>query len=146
MPPIAIIHLIIILESALRPSEIIVYLGNAGLSIAGFKGTISLGIYAISKAAEIQLARNLAVEWGDRNIRVNSIAPGLIRTDFSRKLWEDLDFYATTIASYPLRRIGEPKDVAGAAVFLASDAAEFVTGQTIVVDGGATTLGGTVQR
>ena len=115
-------------------------------SIAGFKGTSSLGIYAISKAAEIQLARNLAVEWGDRNIRVNSIAPGLIRTDFSRKLWEDLDFYAATIASYPLRRIGEPKDVAGAAVFLASDAAEFVTGQTIVVDGGATTLGGTVQR
>jgi dehydrogenase/reductase SDR family protein 4 len=114
-------------------------------SIAGLKGTSSLGVYALSKAAEIQLARNLAVEWGDRNIRVNSIAPGLIRTDFSRALWENPEVYAATISSYPLRRIGEPKDVAGAAVFLASDAAEFVTGQTIVVDGGST-IGGTAQR
>jgi NAD(P)-dependent dehydrogenase (short-subunit alcohol dehydrogenase family) len=114
-------------------------------SIAGLKGTGTLGIYAISKAAELQLARNLAVEWGDRNIRVNSIAPGLIRTDFSRALWENPDVYEATISSYPLRRIGEPNDVAGAAVFLASSASEFVTGQTIVVDGGST-IGGTVQR
>jgi dehydrogenase/reductase SDR family protein 4 len=114
-------------------------------SIAGLKGTGTLGIYAISKAAELQLARNLAVEWGDRNIRVNSIAPGLIRTDFSRALWENPDVYEATISSYPLRRIGEPNDVAGAAVFLASNASEFVTGQTIIVDGGST-IGGTVQR
>ena len=107
-------------------------------SIAGLKGTSRLGVYALSKAAEIQLARNLAVEWGDRNIRVNCLAPGLIRTDFSRALWEDPEYYAAAVSSYPLRRIGEPKDVAGAAVFLASDAAEFVTGQTIVIDGGAT--------
>ncbi len=107
-------------------------------SIAGLKGTSRLGAYALSKATEIQLARNLAVEWGDRNIRVNCLAPGLIRTDFSRALWEDPDYYAAVVSSYPLRRIGEPKDVAGAAVFLASDAAEFLTGQTIVIDGGAT--------
>jgi len=114
-------------------------------SIAGFKGTSSLGVYAISKAAEMQLVRNLAVEWGDRNIRVNSIAPGLIRTDFSRALWENSDVYEATILSYPMRRIGEPNDVAGAAVFLAANASEFITGQTIVVDGGST-IGGTVQR
>lgn len=114
-------------------------------SIAGLKGTSSLGVYAISKAAEMQLVRNLAVEWGDKNVRVNSIAPGLIRTDFSRALWENPDVYEATISSYPLHRIGEPNDVAGAAVFLASNASEFVTGQTIVVDGGST-ISGTVQR
>jgi len=110
-------------------------------SIGGLKGTSTLGAYAISKAAEMQLARNLAVEWGDQNVRINCLAPGLIRTDFSRALWENPKVHDAMISTYPLHRMGEPKDVAGAAVFLASDAAGFVTGQTIVIDGGATISG-----
>jgi NAD(P)-dependent dehydrogenase (short-subunit alcohol dehydrogenase family) len=107
-------------------------------SIAGLKGTDSLGAYAISKAADMQIARNLAVEWGPKNVRVNCIVPGLIRTDFARALWENPDIYQATIAKYPLRRIGEPDEIAGAAVFLASAAGSFTTGQTIVIDGGGT--------
>ena len=107
-------------------------------SNSGFKGTGRLGAYAISKAAEMQLTRNLAVEWGDRNIRVNCLAPGIIRTDFSRATWEDPERYAAAVSSSPLRRIGEPQDVAGAAVFLASGSAEFITGETVVIDGGWT--------
>lgn len=107
-------------------------------SIGGLKGTDTLGAYAISKAADMQIARNLAVEWGPKNIRVNCIAPGLIRTDFARALWENPDIYEATVSKYPLRRIGEPDEIAGAAVFLASDAGSFTTGQTIVIDGGGT--------
>ena len=107
-------------------------------SIAGIKGTDKLGAYAISKAADMQIARNLAVEWGPSNVRVNCIAPGLIRTDFARTLWENPDTYAATVKHYPLRRIGEPEEIAGAAVFLASRAGSFTTGQTIVIDGGGT--------
>jgi NAD(P)-dependent dehydrogenase (short-subunit alcohol dehydrogenase family) len=110
-------------------------------SIGGLKGSGHLGAYAISKAADMQMARNLAVEWGPRNVRVNCIAPGLVRTDFAKALWEDPAIYEYTIRSYPLRRIGEPKEIAGAAVFLASSAGSFITGQTIVVDGGATIAG-----
>ena len=101
-----------------------------------------LGAYGISKAADMQMARNLAVEWGPRNVRVNCIAPGLVRTDFARALWENPEIYAATVQNYPLRRIGEPDEIAGAAVFLASAAGSFTTGQTIVVDGGATITGG----
>ena len=111
-------------------------------SIGGLKGHDKLGLYALSKAAEMQLARNLAVEWGRDNIRINCIAPGLVRTDFTRALWEDPVVLREALASYPLGRIGEPDDVAGAAVFLASRAGAFVTGQTIVVDGGATVSAG----
>jgi len=107
-------------------------------SIAGLKGTDKLGAYAISKAADMQIARNLAVEWGPSNIRVNCIAPGLIRTDFARALWENPDTYAATVRHYPLRRIGEPDEIAGAAIYLASAAGSFTTGQTLVVDGGGT--------
>ena len=107
-------------------------------SIAGLKGTDRLGAYAISKAADMQIARNLAVEWGPQNVRVNCIVPGLIRTDFARALWENPEIYQATIAKYPLRRIGEPDEIAGAAVFLASAAGSFTTGQTIVIDGGGT--------
>jgi len=107
-------------------------------SIGGLKGTATLGAYAISKAADMQIARNLAVEWGPKNVRVNCIAPGLIRTDFARALWENPDIYEATVANYPLRRIGEPDEIAGAAVFLASDAGSFTTGQTLVIDGGGT--------
>lgn len=107
-------------------------------SVGGLKGTDVLGAYAISKAADMQIARNLAVEWGPKNIRVNCIAPGLIKTDFARALWENPETYKRTVAHYPLRRIGEPKEIAGTAIYLASAAGSFITGQTIVVDGGGT--------
>ncbi|MFN0039299.1 MAG: SDR family NAD(P)-dependent oxidoreductase [Burkholderiales bacterium] len=107
-------------------------------SIGGLKGTDKLGAYAISKAADMQLARNLAIEWGLHNIRVNCIAPGLIRTDFARALWENPDIRQKYESLTPLRRLGEPGDISGIAVFLASPAAAFVTGQTIVADGGVT--------
>ena len=111
-------------------------------SIAALKGTRKLGGYAMSKAAHIQLARNLALEWGHANVRVNCIAPGLVRTHMARALWEDAENYARVLKSYPLGRIGEPEDIAGAAVFLAARAGRFITGQTIVIDGGATIAGG----
>lgn len=111
-------------------------------SIAGFKGARRLGTYAVSKAADMQLTRNLAVEWGHRNVRVNCIAPGLVRTDFARALWENPENHAKAIAAYPLGRLGEPEDVAGAAVFLASRAAAWITGQTVIVDGGTSAAAG----
>ncbi len=110
-------------------------------SIGGLKGSDTLGAYAVSKAADMQIARNLAVEWGPKNIRVNCIAPGLVRTDFARALWENPAIYKATVSRNPLRRIGEPDEIAGAAVFLASDAGSFTTGQTIVIDGGGTIAG-----
>src|SRR5262245_44453343 len=110
-------------------------------SIVGLKGSLNLGIYAISKAADFQLARNLAVEWGPKNIRVNCIAPGLVRTDFARTLWENQELLARAEATTPLRRIGEPEDIAGAAVFLASRAGAWMTGQVVVIDGGVTIAG-----
>jgi NAD(P)-dependent dehydrogenase (short-subunit alcohol dehydrogenase family) len=110
-------------------------------SIGGLKGSLNLGIYAISKAADFQLARNLAVEWGPHNIRVNCIAPGIVRTDFARALWENKEILARAEAATPLRRVGEPEDIAGAALFLASPASSWMTGQTIVIDGGVTISG-----
>jgi NAD(P)-dependent dehydrogenase (short-subunit alcohol dehydrogenase family) len=110
-------------------------------SIGGLKGSLSLGAYAISKAADMQMARNLAVEWGPKNVRVNCIAPGLVRTDFARALWENPEIYQRAVSAYPLRRIGEPDEMAGAAVLLGSAAGAFITGQTFVVDGGATIAG-----
>ncbi len=115
-------------------------------SIAGLRGSTHLGVYALSKAAEMQLARNIAVEWGPRNIRANAIAPGLVRTDFSRALWQNPAVLARRIAETPLMRIAEPDDIAGAAVFLASAAGAFLTGQTIVIDGGVTAGQPTVPR
>lgn len=110
-------------------------------SIGGLKGSDALGAYAISKAADMQIARNLAVEWGPKNVRINCIAPGLVRTDFARALWENPEIYAATVSKYPLRRIGEPDEIAGTAILLASDAGSFTTGQTIVIDGGGTIAG-----
>jgi NAD(P)-dependent dehydrogenase (short-subunit alcohol dehydrogenase family) len=107
-------------------------------SIGGLKGTDILGIYAISKAADMQLARNLAVEWGPDNIRVNCIAPGLVKTDFARALWADPELRKGSEDRTALRRIGDPEDISGAAVFLASRAGRWITGQTIVIDGGRT--------
>ncbi len=109
-------------------------------SIGGLRGSPIIGAYNISKAADFQLARNLAAEYGPHNVRVNCIAPGLIKTDFARALWENPDTLARVTSTSPLRRIGTPDEIAGAAVFLASAAGTFVTGQNIVVDGGATAV------
>ncbi len=110
-------------------------------SIAGLRGTPTIGAYGISKAADTALARNLAVEWGHANIRANCIAPGLVRTDFAKALWEDPAVLAHRVKDSPLPRIGEPDEIAGAAVFLASPAGSFTTGQVFVIDGGVT-IGG----
>jgi len=110
-------------------------------SIAGLRGTDDICAYGLSKAALESMARSLAVRWGRHNIRVNCIAPGLVRTDFARALWENPEKLAAAEAAYPLRRIGEPDDIAGAAVWLAGPGGAFVTGQTIVVDGGVTIAG-----
>jgi dehydrogenase/reductase SDR family member 4 len=107
-------------------------------SVSAFLGSAQLGAYAISKAAEAQLARNLAVEWGRKGIRANAIAPGVIATEFARALWEDPKARHFIERSNCLGRIGQPDDVGGLAVFLASQAAGFITGQTIIVDGGGT--------
>ena len=107
-------------------------------SIGGLRGSTSIGAYCISKAADMQLARNLAHEYGPDNVRVNCIAPGLVKTDFARALWESPERQEAANRSIPLRRIGEPDDIAGGVVFLASKAAAFTTGQTIVMDGGVT--------
>jgi len=109
-------------------------------SIGGLLASTVIGAYGVSKAAGHHLVRNLAAEWGPRNVRVNAIAPGLVKTEFARALWEDEKRAAERIAATPLRRLGEPKDIGGIAVFLASDAAAFITGQTIVADGGVTIL------
>jgi NAD(P)-dependent dehydrogenase (short-subunit alcohol dehydrogenase family) len=106
-------------------------------SIAGIRGTSVLGAYGISKAADFALARNLAVEWGPKNVRVNCIAPGLVKTDFAKALWENPDNLAAN-AQTPLRRIGGPHEIGPVAAFLASSAASFITGQVIVADGGVT--------
>jgi NAD(P)-dependent dehydrogenase (short-subunit alcohol dehydrogenase family) len=112
--------------------------GNAIIvaSIGGLRGSAVLGAYGISKAADFQLARSLALEWGPKNIRINCIAPGLVKTDFARALWEDKARLKTLLETTPLRRIGEPNDIGGIVAFLASPAAAFITGTIIVADGG----------
>ena len=107
-------------------------------SIGGLRGSTVIGAYCISKAADMQLARNLAHEYGQHGIRVNCIAPGLIKTDFAKALWEDEAAVAQRNRETPLRRIGEPEEIAGAVVYLASKASAFMTGQTMVIDGGVT--------
>jgi NAD(P)-dependent dehydrogenase (short-subunit alcohol dehydrogenase family) len=107
-------------------------------SIGGMTASAVIGAYNISKAADFQLARNLAAEFGPAGVRVNCIAPGLVRTDFAKALWENPDTLKTVTRHTPMRRIGEPHEIAGAAVFLASPASTFMTGQAIVVDGGST--------
>ncbi len=109
-------------------------------SIGGILANTVIGAYGMSKAADHHLVRNLAAEWGPKKVRVNAIAPGLIRTDFARALWEDDKRRLEREAATPLRRLGEPRDISGVALFLASEAAAFITGQTIVADGGVTIL------
>ncbi len=107
-------------------------------SIGGLRGNAVLGGYCISKAADLQMVRNLAIEYGPDNIRINAISPGLVRTDFARALWEDPEYLKIRTSRDPLRRMAEPQEIAGAAVYLGSAAGSFTTGQNIVVDGGAT--------
>jgi len=109
-------------------------------SIGGIIANTVIGAYGMSKAADHHLVRNLAAEWGPKNVRVNAIAPGLIVTDFARALWEDEKRRKDRESVTPLRRLGVPRDVGGIAVFLASDAAAFITGQVVVADGGVTIL------
>jgi NAD(P)-dependent dehydrogenase (short-subunit alcohol dehydrogenase family) len=107
-------------------------------SVGGLRGSAQLGAYGISKAADMQLTRSLAVEWGPRNVRVNCVAPGLVKTDFARALWEDPERLKRTVSTAPLRRIGEPEEIGGVVAFLASKASSFMTGSVIVADGGVT--------
>lgn len=107
-------------------------------SIGGLKASTVIGAYNLSKAADFALVRNMSAEWGPHNIRVNAIAPGLIRTDFARALWENPETLKHATSMTPLRRIGEPEELAGVAVFLASNAATFATGQNFIIDGGQT--------
>jgi NAD(P)-dependent dehydrogenase (short-subunit alcohol dehydrogenase family) len=119
-----------------RKDGVVLIVSSAG----GLRGSSMIGAYNISKAADMQLARNLAIELGGDNIRANCLAPALIRTDFSRALWENPDVLESTLRGTPLTRIGEVEEVAGAAVFLASKAGSYITGQTIVIDGGLTSV------
>ncbi|RZL91946.1 MAG: SDR family oxidoreductase [Variovorax sp.] len=105
-------------------------------SIAALRGNRAIGLYGLTKAALSQMARNLAVEWGPRGVRANAIAPGLIRTPLAHRLLEDDAFMARRLAMTPLRRVGEPHEVAGVVAMLASPAGGFISGQTLVVDGG----------
>tara|TARA_R110002072_G_scaffold15856_49_gene63049 strand:- start:11628 stop:12392 length:765 start_codon:yes stop_codon:yes gene_type:complete len=107
-------------------------------SIGGLRGSATIGAYNVSKAADFQLVRNYAVENGQHGVRINAIAPGLVKTDFARALWENPEALERTEAALPMRRIGEPRDIAGAAVYLSSPAARWTTGQMVVVDGGMT--------
>jgi NAD(P)-dependent dehydrogenase (short-subunit alcohol dehydrogenase family) len=107
-------------------------------SVGGLRGNALIGAYNVSKAADMQLVRNLAVEFGSSNVRVNCIAPGLIQTDFARYLWENEEVLKVTVEPNPMKRIGQPDEIAGTAVYLCSKAAAYVTGQTLVVDGGLT--------
>jgi len=124
-------------EMAARGDGAVIFIG----SIGALRGSPNLGAYAMSKAAVMQMVRSLANEWGKHNIRINAIAPGLIRTDFSKALTDNKEVLAKRLAGTPLGRLGEPADIAGVAVMLAGDAGRFITGQSIVVDGGAVAAG-----
>jgi NAD(P)-dependent dehydrogenase (short-subunit alcohol dehydrogenase family) len=105
-------------------------------SLSSLRGNKSIGLYGLSKAGIAQLARNLAVEWGPSNVRVNAISPGVIATEFARPLTDNAQALARRLAQTPLRRVGEPREIAGVALMLAARAGAFITGQNLVVDGG----------
>src|SRR6056297_2680349 len=105
-------------------------------SVGGLRGDPKIGAYNLSKTADMQLVRNMAVEWGRYNIRANCIAPALVKTDFARALWENPVRHENALMTYPLKRLGEPDDIAGMAIMLASRAGQWICGQTLVVDGG----------
>lgn len=105
-------------------------------SVAAIKGSTTLGAYGVTKAADAALVRSLALEWGPSNIRVNAIGPGLVKTDFAKALWEDPERIERINNSNPLRRMGKPEEIAGTALWLATEASGYVTGQLIIADGG----------
>jgi NAD(P)-dependent dehydrogenase (short-subunit alcohol dehydrogenase family) len=107
-------------------------------SIGGLRGSAQLGAYGISKAADMQLTRSLAVEWSPKGVRINCVAPGLVKTDFARALWEDPERLKRTVATAPLRRIGEPDEIGSVIAFLAAPASSFMTGTVVIADGGVT--------
>ena len=107
-------------------------------SIGGLRGSAQLGAYGISKAADMQLTRSLAVEWSPKGVRINCVAPGLVKTDFARALWEDPERLKRTVSTAPLRRIGEPNEIGSVIAFLASQASSFMTGTVVIADGGVT--------
>jgi len=107
-------------------------------SIAGLAGSSLFGTYAISKAADLQLARNLAVEYGGDNVRINCISPGFVKTDYTKVLWDNPEFLASMLKTVPLKRIGMPDEIAGAAIYLAARSGSYTNGQNIIVDGGVT--------
>ena len=107
-------------------------------SVGGLKGSSILGAYNMSKAADIMMVKNLASEYGQFNIRSNAIAPGLIKTDFAKAIWENPEILKRVTSSVPMRRIGKPNEIAGIALMLASESGSYINGQTLVVDGGMT--------
>jgi NAD(P)-dependent dehydrogenase (short-subunit alcohol dehydrogenase family) len=123
---------LVVPQMAERKDGVLIYLA----SISGIRGNKSIGLYGLSKAALIQLARNAAVEYGPQNIRANSISPGVIETTFAKPMLNNGEVMKKRVALTPLRRVGQPHEVAGVAVMLASKAGGFITGQNIVVDGG----------
>ncbi len=123
--------------AVMREKATVIDAPDSAMDIVGTGGD-GIGTYNISKAADFQMVRNLAAEYGPKGIRVNAIAPGLIRTDFARALWENPTTLERVTSTVPLRRIGEPEELAGVAVFLASKAGSYSTGQNWVVDGGST--------
>ncbi len=131
-----LIQLVIPEMSARRDGSIVIV-----SSVGGLQGSGLLGAYGVSKAADMQLARNLAVELGPKNITINCVAPGIIKTDFARALWQNPKLAKAAEAATPLLRLGEPDDVAGAVVFFCSPAGRHITGQTLVIDGGAAISG-----
>lgn len=125
---------LVIPQMQLQKDGAIIYLA----SIAGVRGNLHLGLYGISKAGLIEMARNLAVEFGLDNIRVNTISPGMIQTPFSEELMSNPVFMEKRLAQTPLRKVGQVAEIAGVAVMLASKAGGFITGQNIIIDGGTT--------
>ncbi|HEX8424786.1 SDR family oxidoreductase [Hymenobacter sp.] len=123
---------LIVPQMAERKDGILIYLA----SIAGVRGNRNIGLYGLSKASLIQLARNLAVEFGPDNIRANTISPGVIETAFARPMLDSPEVMTKRLALTPLRRVGQPNEVAGVAVMLASRAGAFITGQNLIIDGG----------
>jgi NAD(P)-dependent dehydrogenase (short-subunit alcohol dehydrogenase family) len=106
-------------------------------SVGGIRNAFGLGIYNVTKAAVIHLTRQLALELGASGIRVNAVAPGLVKTYFAEALWGNPEILEETVRTTALGRIGEPVEIARVVAFLASDAASFMTGEVVVVDGGA---------
>lgn len=128
----------VIPQMAERGDGAVILIGSIGAQ----RGSATIGLYSALKAADVALARCLAVEWGERNIRVNCISPGSIMTDMAKVRWSDPERRDATIRGTALKRIGDPEDIGGAAVFLASKAARYMTGQNLVIDGGVTITGG----